>query len=74
MVGQVLDAFTSRLGGLVGRSACRGLAENAQLAQLMAREPAAPQAGEPVRGLIRLPERCGCSMLSKRRAETLPLA
>ncbi len=49
VLGQVLDAFAARLGGLVGRSACRGLAENAQLAQLMAREPAAPQAGEPVR-------------------------
>ena len=48
VLGQVLDAFSSRLTGLMGRAACRGLADSAPLAALMAREPAAPQAGEPV--------------------------
>ncbi len=43
VLGQVLDAFQSRLTGLMGRCACRGLADNPQLAALMAKEPSALQ-------------------------------
>jgi len=43
VLGQVLEAFQSRLTGLVGRCACRALADNPQLAALMAKEPFATQ-------------------------------
>jgi hypothetical protein len=43
VLGQVLDSFSSHMNGLVGRCACRSLAENAQLSALMAREPCATQ-------------------------------
>lgn len=45
VLGQVLDAFQSRLTGLMGRCACRSLADNLQLAALMAKEPCATQVG-----------------------------
>lgn len=43
MLGQVLDAFSSRMVGLMGRCTCRMLADNAQLSALMAKEPCATQ-------------------------------
>ena len=43
VLGQVLEAFLSRMTGLLGRCACRALADNPQLAALMAKEPSAPQ-------------------------------
>ena len=43
VLGQVLDAFHSRMTGLLGRCACRTLADSPQLATLMAKEPSAPQ-------------------------------
>lgn len=43
MLGQVLDAFQSRMTGLLGRCTCRALADSSQLAAQMAKEPSAPQ-------------------------------
>lgn len=43
VLGQVLDAFQSRLFGLMGRCTCRSLADNPQLAALMAKELCASQ-------------------------------
>ncbi|CAL5223744.1 g6305 [Coccomyxa viridis] len=48
VLGQVLEAFQSRMTGLLGRCTCRALADNLQLAANMAKEPSAPQAGEAV--------------------------
>ncbi len=44
ILGRVLDAFQAHMHALLGNAACKTLAENPQLALLMAREPAAPQA------------------------------
>ncbi len=43
VLGQVLDAFQSRMTGLLGRCTCRVLADGPQLAKDMAKEPSAPQ-------------------------------
>ena len=43
VLGQVLEAFQSRMTGLLGRCTCRALADNLQLAANMAKEPSAPQ-------------------------------
>ena len=43
VLGQVLEAFHSRMTGLLGRCTCRTLADNPQLAAQMAKEPSAPQ-------------------------------
>ena len=46
ILGRVLDAFQVRCATLLGGAAARPLAEAPNLAGLMAREPAAPQAGD----------------------------
>ena len=43
MLGQVLEAFQSRMLGLLGRCTSRALADSPQLAASMAKEPSAPQ-------------------------------
>lgn len=47
VLGQVLEAFQSRMTGLLGRCTCRALADNLQLAANMAKEPSAPQVMPP---------------------------
>ncbi len=47
VLGQVLEAFQSRMTGLLGRCTCRALADNLQLAANMAKEPSAPQVMHP---------------------------
>ncbi len=48
VLARVLDAFQARMAAALGGSAVQGLAGNAALARLMAAEPAAGQAGDPV--------------------------
>ena len=43
VLGQVLEAFQSRMLGLLGRCTSRALADSPQLAAAMAKEPSAPQ-------------------------------
>lgn len=43
VLGQVLEAFQSRMLGLLGRCTSRALADSPQLAASMAKEPSAPQ-------------------------------
>ena len=43
VLGQVLEAFQSRMLGLLGRCTSRVLADSPQLAASMAKEPSAPQ-------------------------------